>query len=177
MRVLVVGGAVTDSLLQAGIDFTVYDNLLYENQYLKPVDFIFGDVRDTAKLIKLLPNFTHVIWLAAIVGDGACQINPPLTVAVNQESVRWLSDNYDGRIIFLSTCSVYGQNDTWLDEDSELKPLSLYAQTKMEAEKYLTGKNALIFRLGTAYGLSDIYSRIRLDLAGKACFFGSCFLI
>lgn len=171
MKVLVVGGAgyiggaVTDCLMQAGIDFTVYDNLLYENQYLKPVDFIFGDVRDSEKLTRILPNYTHVIWLAAIVGDGACQINPPLTVAINQESVRWIAGKFSGRIIFLSTCSVYGQNDAWLDETSELNPLSLYAQTKMEAEKYLLDKDALIFRLGTAYGLSDIYSRIRLDLA------------
>lgn len=171
MRVLVVGGAgyiggaVTDSLLQVGVDFTVYDNLLYKNQYLKPVDFVFGDIRDTAKLSRLLPNFTHVIWLAAIVGDGACTVDPPLTVAVNQESVKWLSENYAGRIIFLSTCSVYGQNDEWLDENAVLKPLSLYAQTKMEAEKYLRGKDSIIFRLGTAYGVSDTYSRIRLDLA------------
>lgn len=160
-----IGGAVTDSLIQAGIDFTVYDNLLYEHQYLKPVDFVFGDVRDTNKLSQLLSNFTHVIWLAAIVGDGACTINPPLTVAVNQESVQWLAKNFSGRIVFLSTCSVYGQNDQWLDETSELKPLSLYAQTKLEAEKYLTSENALVFRLGTAYGLGDIYSRIRFDLA------------
>ena len=171
MKVLVVGGAgyiggaVTDCLIQSGVDFTVYDNLVYERQYLKPVDFIFGDVRDTAKLGKILPNFTHIIWLAAIVGDGACQVDPPTTVAVNQESVKWLADNFNGRIIFLSTCSVYGQADSWLDEASAVNPLSLYAQTKLEAEKYLTSKNALVFRLGTAYGLSDIHSRIRLDLA------------
>jgi len=171
MKVLVVGGAgyiggaVTDCLLQQGVDFTVYDNLLYERQYLKPVDFVLGDVRDTEKLGKILPNFTHVIWLAAIVGDGACQVDPPTTVAVNQESVKWLADDFSGRIVFLSTCSVYGQADDWLNESSPLNPLSLYAQTKLGAEKYLAGKNAIIFRLGTAYGLADIHARIRLDLA------------
>jgi len=86
-------------------------------------------------------------------------------VAVNQDAVKWLTDNFDGRIVFLSTCSVYGQSDEWLDENSEIKPLSLYAQTKLEAEKYLNNKNSILFRLGTAYGLSDVYSRIRLDLA------------
>ncbi len=171
MKVLVVGGAgyiggaVTDLLIQKGICFTVYDNLLYERQYLKPVDFVYGDIRDKKKLLQILSNFTHVIWLAAIVGDGACAIDPPTTVAVNQDAVKWLADNFDGRIVFLSTCSVYGQSDEWLDENSEIKPLSLYAQTKLEAEKYLSNKNSILFRLGTAYGLSDIYSRIRLDLA------------
>jgi len=45
MRVLVaggagyIGGAVTDELLKRRIKFTVYDRLLYEYQYLKPVPY------------------------------------------------------------------------------------------------------------------------------------------
>jgi len=169
-KVLVVGGAgyiggeVTNVLLQKKIAFAVYDRLLYESQYLKPVEFIFGDIRDTDKLAKILPNFSHIIWLAAIVGDAACQIKPGLTIAVNQDSVRWLADNYEGRIIFLSTCSVYGEHDKIAGENSSVKPLSLYAQTKIEAEKYLKNKNALILRLGTVFGISDVYSRLRMDL-------------
>lgn len=170
MKVLVVGGAgyiggaVTDALIKKGIPFTVYDNLLYEYQYLKPVDFVFGDVRDTEKLKKLLKDYSHVIWLVAVVGDAACQIKPELTTAVNQEAVKWLADNYDARIIFTSTCSVYGQHDSLLDENSPVNPLSLYAQTKLQAEKYLEKENCLILRLGTAFGVSDVYSRLRMDL-------------
>jgi len=159
-----IGGVVTDVLIKKGASFTVYDNLLYEHQYLKPVDFIYGDVRDTKKLKKLLPNYSHVIWLAAIVGDKAGEINPVLTIAVNQETVKWLVNNYNGRIIFTSTCSVYGQHDALLDENSSVNPLSLYAKTKLQAEKYLEKGNHLIFRLGTAFGVSDTYSRLRMDL-------------
>jgi len=159
-----IGGAVTDFLAKRNIPFTVYDNLLYEQHYLKPVDFVCGDIRDTEKLKKLLKDYTHVIWLAAIVGDAACQVRPELTVAINQESVRWLAENYDGRIIFASTCSVYGKNEGELDENSELNPLSLYAETKGESEKILANKNSLIFRLGTVFGVSDSYSRLRMDL-------------
>jgi len=170
MKILVVGGsgyiggAVTDALIKKSIPFTVYDNLLYEHQYLKPVDFVFGDIRDTEKLKKILKDYSHVIWLAAIVGDAACQIRPELTIAINQETIRWLADNYDGRIIFTSTCSVYGQHDSLLDENSSANPLSLYAQTKLQAEKYLKKENSLILRLGTAFGVSDIHSRLRMDL-------------
>lgn len=160
-----IGGAVTDILLKKGVDFTVYDSLLYEHQYLKPVDFIYGDVRDKEKLSGILPDYSHVIWLAAIVGDGACNVRPDLTVQVNQDSVEWLSQNYKGRIIFLSTCSVYGQNDNEVNEASETTPLSLYAKTKMQAEKFLENTNSLTLRLGTVFGLSDTYSRIRMDLA------------
>ncbi|MCL5006529.1 MAG: NAD(P)-dependent oxidoreductase [Patescibacteria group bacterium] len=162
-----IGGAVTDILLKRNIPFTVYDSLLYEHQYHKPVDFVYGDVRDTEKLEKILPNYSTVIWLAAIVGDGACQVRPDLTNAINRDAVEWLSKNYDGRIIFVSTCSVYGKNDAEVDEESAPNPLSLYAQTKLESEKILKDKNSFIIRLGTVYGLSDTYSRVRMDLAAN----------
>jgi nucleoside-diphosphate-sugar epimerase len=105
-----------------------------------------------------------VIWLAALVGDGACAINPDISKEINQDSVRWLSENYDGRIIFTSTCSVYGAQNGILSEESPTGPLSVYASTKLAAECYLKDKNALVFRLGTLFGISDLFARLRLDL-------------
>lgn len=170
MRCLVVGGsgylggAFTDLLLKTDHEFKVYDNILFEDSYLKSVPFVRGDIRDRELLKQHLQWADCVIWLAAIVGDGACAINPVLTTKINQESVKWLSDNFDGRIIFTSTCSVYGQHDRLLDEESPVNPLSVYASTKLKAESYLKDKNAIVFRLGTLFGLGDSYSRIRLDL-------------
>jgi nucleoside-diphosphate-sugar epimerase len=159
-----VGGAVTDHLQEQEHDVRVYDNLLYEESYRKPGDFVYGDVRDQGLLKQLLDWADVVIWLAAIVGDGACALNPELTVAINENSVRWLSENYDGRIIFTSSCSVYGANDSVLNEESEVRPLSLYAGTKVNAEGHLFNKNAIIFRLGTLFGVGDNFARIRMDL-------------
>jgi len=138
--------------------------LLYEESYRKPVDFVYGDVRDRERLRPLLEWADAVVWLAALVGDAACALNPDVSVAINQESVRWLAENFDGRIVFLSTCSVYGAQDGVLDESSPTNPLSVYAVTKLEAERYLADKNAIIFRLGTLFGVGDLFSRIRLDL-------------
>lgn len=180
MNVLVVGGAgyiggaVTDILLAKKIPFSVYDGLVYEHQYLKPVNFIYGDVRDYKKLKSVLPKFTHVIWLAALVGDGGCQVDEYMTKAVNIEPIKWLTKNFKGRILFSSTCSVYGMSDDMLDESSATNPLSLYARSKIEAESYLVKHpNTLIFRLGTAYGGSDHHSRVRLDLAVNFLSFGA----
>lgn len=160
-----IGGAVTDMLLAKKISFTAYDNLTYENHYLKPVEFIYGDVRDKDTLKKIAKDYSHIIWLAAIVGDGACAINPKLTKEINHDTIRWFANFYKGRIIFSSTCSVYGAKKDPVDESSKPYPLSEYAKTKLNAEQSLIGKNALIFRLGTAYGISDTYSRLRMDLA------------
>lgn len=159
-----IGGAVTDLLLETPFNVRVYDYLVYEEGFRKPVEFVFGDIRDTEHLQRNLEWADAVVWLAALVGDGACALNPELSVGLNQHSVEWLAQNFDGRIIFTSTCSVYGAQLGELTEDSSLNPLSVYAVTKLGAEQYLKDKNALIFRLGTLFGVGDLFSRIRLDL-------------
>lgn len=161
-----VGGYLVDLALDFGHEVRVYDKLLYEDAYLKKVDFRFGDILDMEALKPNLDWADAVIWLAAFVGDPACALNPELTMATNVTAVRQLVDNFSGRIIFPSTCSVYGAQDGLLDETSPLDPLSLYAESKIEAEKILLDapNDTLIFRLGTLFGLSDTYSRLRVDL-------------
>ena len=169
MKVLIVGGAgyvgggIVD-LLSKDNEVTVYDSLIYENSYRKNVNFIFGDIRDYKKINNILKEYDAVIWLAALVGDGACAINPALTHEINSDTVKNLVKNFKGKIVFLSTCSVYGAQEGVLDENSEVNPLSEYASSKLVAEKYLEDADAIIFRLGTLFGVGDQFSRIRLDL-------------
>lgn len=172
-KMLIVGGAgylggyMTDVFhAQSEYDVTVYDNLLYETRYLKSVKFVNGDIRDTEKLGKMLPDFDIVVWLAALVGDGACAINTALTEEINFESVKWMTDHFHGTIVFMSTCSVYGMNNELIDESASPNPLSAYAATKLNAERYVIANadDYLIFRLGTLYGLGDAFSRLRFDL-------------
>ena len=170
MKILITGGAgyvggyVTDLLKETNNEIIIYGNLLYENQFQKDVNFIYGDVRDYKKIQKYFDWADTVIWMAALVGDGACSINPVITNKVNFESVENLAKNFNGKIVFFSTCSVYGAQDDVLDENSKTNPLSVYASTKLSAEKILLSKNSLIFRLGTLFGVGDAFSRIRMDL-------------
>jgi nucleoside-diphosphate-sugar epimerase len=170
MKILIVGGAgyvggvVTDLLIKNKYNVTVYDSLLYEDQYMKECSFILGDVRDESKLTSLFNKFDTIVWIAALVGDGACNIDPKLTNEINFKSVEFLSKHFNGRIVFFSTCSVYGAQNQLLNENSSVNPLSLYASTKLKAENALKNKNAIIFRLGTLFGLSDKFARLRMDL-------------
>lgn len=171
-----VGGALTDRLKATDHKVRVYDSLIYEESYRKAVDFAYGDIRDWARLDPHLKWADVVIWLAALVGDGACAMDPRLTGEINRDSVGELSRRFGGRIIFTSTCSVYGAQEGLLHEESPLNPLSIYAQTKLEAEKFLLDRDAVVFRLGTLFGVGDSYSRIRLDLVVnvltvKACLY------
>ena len=132
-----LGGALTDELKHTANNVYVYDSLLFEDSYRKDINFIRGDIRDRELLKQWLDWADVVVWLAAIVGDGACAINPALSTEINQESVKWLADNFNGRIIFMSTCSVYGAKDGILTEESDVNPLSIYASTKLAI---VTGK-------------------------------------
>jgi nucleoside-diphosphate-sugar epimerase len=161
-----VGGSLTDAAIAEGHSVRVVDNLTYEDSYLKEVDFAFGDILDFRTIEKHLKWADTVVWLSALVGDPACAINPKLTRLTNVDSVRQLTQSFGGRIIFPSTCSVYGAQDGLLTEESQTGPLSLYAESKLEAEALLASSNAstLIFRLGTLFGMSDQFARLRVDL-------------
>jgi nucleoside-diphosphate-sugar epimerase len=161
-----IGGLTTDYLIRDGFDVTVYDNILYEERYLKPVNFIYGDIRDTDKIVQVSKEFNIVVLMAALVGDPACSVDPKLTEEINFTAIKniCLSLPKDKHVIFMSTCSVYGAQDGILNEDSSTNPLSSYASTKLESEKYVLERNGTIFRLGTVFGLGDTYSRVRMDL-------------
>jgi nucleoside-diphosphate-sugar epimerase len=66
----------------------------------------------------------------------------------------------------MSTCSVYGAQDGLLNESSATNPLSLYAETKLLSETILLNKKpeSLVLRLGTLFGISDEFARLRADL-------------
>lgn len=178
MKTLIVGGAgyigghMVDFFNRApntnkkSYKTSVLDHLIYEDRYLKQVEFFNEDIRNTKRLDKIVHNFHTVVFLAALVGDPACAVDKQLSYDINVTPVKWLADNYKGKIVFMSTCSVYGKNDDLIDETAEPNPLSVYAETKLEAEQYLHSARpeSLIFRLGTLYGLGDTHSRLRLDL-------------
>jgi nucleoside-diphosphate-sugar epimerase len=169
MKVLVLGGAgylgqqLVPTLLG---DVTVLDKILYNHEYMAPYNFVYGDVCDVALMKSILPKHDVVINLAAIVGDPACAAMQETAMNVNVNAVQTLNDYFGGRIIHMSSCSVYGagSTDVVFREESSLNPLSFYAETKIMSEQILKNrKDTLIFRLGTLHGFP--HGRIRMDLA------------
>src|SRR5690606_13618562 len=111
--------------------------------------------------------------LAAIVGDPACAREPEKAKAINLDASLQLIDAAKKagvkRFVFASTCSNYGKMkdpDGYVDENSELAPVSLYAETKVAVEKaLLEGANDDGFigtplRFATVFGVSP---RMRFD--------------
>ena len=136
-------------------------------------EFIKGDICNSEFISRILDGVTDVVHLAAIVGDPACAKQPELAKQINWEASKRLFDESIkaniNHFIFASTCSNYGkmEGDSFLNEDSPLNPVSLYAELKVKFEKYLLESpisdkfTPTALRFSTVYGLSP---RMRFDL-------------
>jgi nucleoside-diphosphate-sugar epimerase len=175
-KVLITGGAgylgsvLTEVLLGKGYQVTTLDNLIYKQTSIAPFSFnknfkfVLGDVTDNSTLRPLVESHDVIIPLAAIVGMPACKAQPELTVKVNYEQVKNITEwiTKEQKIIIPNTNSQYGSSTEIITEESPFKPLSLYAETKCNAEKaVLDSGNGIVLRLATVFGMSY---RMRMDL-------------
>lgn len=186
MKIMVTGGAgyigstLVPVLLSGGHRVCVLDNLAYGGQSLLGVwshpefEFVRADIRDNKTVRSALADMDAVVHLAAIVGDPACASNPELAQSVNLDASLTLLDESKrcgiARFVFASTCSNYGKMKDphqYVDETSELRPVSLYAETKVSVEHAVldptrtNGLCATSLRFATVFGVSP---RMRFDL-------------
>ena len=188
-QVLVTGGAgyvgsgLLRELLNEGYSVTCVDNLMFGGESLLDIwhnaNFTFHkcDINDWASFNTILTknSFDAVIHLAAIVGDPACKLHSDLAQKTNWESTKWLIDKCQEigvpKFVFASTCSNYGKMEdpeSYVDENSKLAPVSLYAELKVKFEEYMLNEmtksnnfSPTSLRFSTVYGLSP---RMRFDL-------------
>ena len=186
MQVLITGGAgylgsvLTSHLLRHGHHVRVLDCLRHGVSGLSAMrgdiglEVVRGDVRSSEAVEQVLTGVDAVVHLAAIVGDPACARKPLDAWGINYEAtkevVRAAARRGVRRFVFASTCSNYGKmaGDTpYVGENAPLRPLSLYAESKVAAEKELLGASedvpavSTVLRFATLYGLSP---RMRFDL-------------
>ena len=128
-----------------------------------------GDVRGFPE--ELLNGFDVVIYLAAISNDPMGKEFERVTFDVNQKNALLIAKLAKKagvqHFVYASSCSVYGSaDDKPRTENSELNPLTAYAQSKVFTEKgleLLASEDFIVtcLRFATACGFSP---RLRLDL-------------
>ncbi len=188
MKILITGGAgyvgstLAPLLLAAGHQVRVLDHLAHGGESLLGVwchpdfEFVRGDIRDrsTVRSGRVRSGMRWSI-LAAVVGDPACSRQPKLARATNLDaSLALIEESQQAgvrRFIFASTCSNYGKMkdaNQYVDEESELSPVSLYAETKVAVEMaLLQSGHAIMAGVRRRCGSSTVYGvspRMRFDL-------------
>jgi nucleoside-diphosphate-sugar epimerase len=174
-----VGAPLVEELLDSGRRVRVLDILLHGQEDVavdlerRGAEVIRGDVRDADARRAALDGVAEVVHLAAIVGDPACALDPGTAQAVNVDATSAVVQDARAagvkRFLFASTCSNYGRMadpETPIDEEGELRPISLYAEQKVEIERMLLaqdldGLEPTCLRFATVYGAAP---RMRFDL-------------
>ena len=178
-KILITGGAgyigsmLCTKLLEEGhsvtsVDLLKYDkgslNHLYHNKNFK---LICDDIRKVSLMKKLIKKHDIIIPLAALVGAPLCEKFKKDAISTNLGSIKTLCKyaTKKNRVIYLTTNSGYGigEKNKYCDENSPLKPISLYGKTKCDGEDLVRSKikNHVCFRLATVFGHSY---RMRSDL-------------
>jgi len=181
-KVLVIGGAgyvgsaLVERLLHAGMQVWVLDAMHFGEEALGKVighpnlTLIREDFRHVEALTRAMSCVGSVVHLGGLVGDPACALDPELTVDINITATKLVGEIAKAqgvkRLIFASSCSVYGACEEVVDETSHFNPQSLYARSKVASEVVLGALGDPNFavtclRFATIYGFSG---RTRFDL-------------
>jgi nucleoside-diphosphate-sugar epimerase len=178
VRIVVTGGAgyigsvLVPLLLDEGHEVTVIDNLMYGQTslldccHMPSLTVVKGDVRNHALVREHVVKADAVLPLACLTGAPICAQDPWGAQAINFDAVKAIADMLapGQMLIFPSTNSGYGVGEAGIqcDEETPLRPVSLYGRLKVDLEQQLLDRGRFVtFRFATLFGISP---RMRLDL-------------
>ena len=183
MKILLSGGAgyigshATLALLDQGHKVTVIDNLSTGNKSLIPksANFIECNIEDSLTITNLLKKekFDALMHFAGFIQVEESVNNPKKYFTNNTKNSKILfetcQNNNLKNIVFSSTAATYGNpiDEKPIKEDSLLKPLNPYGESKVLTEKYLQGNSQLKFIILRYFNVAGADPKMRSGLIDK----------
>lgn len=170
-----IGSVLAPLLLEQGHQVIGYDIGYYAECLLQPLQYDLPQITKDIRAISDadLLGVDAVIHLAGLSNDHLGELSPEFTEQINLGGTVRLAEAAKRvgvrRFIYASSQSMYGisNSDVELDEDdSDKRPVTVYAKTKWEAECKLMELQApeftvVCFRPSTVFGVSP---RLRCDI-------------
>lgn len=160
------------NVILVGLDMGYFANCLTNSEVLPECKVNLQHFSDLRSLPKdLLSDIDAIVHLAAISNDPMGNTFEEVTYDINYRATVELAKKAKEAgvktFVYASSCSIYGfAEDGPRDENSPLNPLTVYARSKVLAEKDLekiADERFVVtsLRFATACGMSE---RLRLDL-------------
>lgn len=168
-----IGVHLVELLKEAGHSITGCDLGLYADCGWEPHALPDYEIQKDIRSLhpKDMEGHDVICHLAAISNDPMGELSPEITYSINCNASVELAKaaKFAGvqRFLLAGSCSVYGKGEKPdLEETDPLSPLSAYAESKIEAEKGISGLadaefSPVFLRNATAYGHSPM---LRIDL-------------
>lgn len=182
MKILITGSngllgqKIVQQLLKRNIPFLATSNGKNRNFECPDKAYRSMNITNKNEVTQTIQTFspTHIIHTAAITNVDACELNPKECQLVNVDGARNVFEaakSVNAHFQLLSTDFVFdGEKGNYKEED-KVNPLSIYAQSKVDAENLLLNGNDTNFsivRTIIVYGTANNLSRSNLFLWTKS---------
>jgi len=184
-NILITGGAgyigshVAEILIKKKKNIFILDNLSTGSKKLinKKAKFYKVDILDIKKLKQIIINnkIDSIIHLAAVLSVGESEKKPKKYYKINVKGTKTILESLVKtrvkNIIFSSTCAVYKDGFTKVNENTQLKPTSMYGKTKLKGEKLIQSfckKNNLNYGILRFFNVAGASSSGKIGQINKA---------
>lgn len=172
-----LGQKIIYQLLSKPEEFEVHATGRGENRLVQKKGYTYhsadlsNDKEVNGLIQKVKPDV--VIHAAAMTNVDACELNPEECRKQNTDSVRYIvqslesiKNSHNPHFILLSTDFIFDGKHGPVDENEMPNPLSIYAQSKLDAEKFVQSSSLdwAIARTVLVYGITDNMSRSNIVL-------------
>lgn len=134
-----------------------YDSVITDNPYYK---FVNDDILNVEKYFSDQSHYETIIYMASPRLRDLTEQSRIDEELVRLDKILKIVNKYENdstQFIFLSSCSVYGITNDYVNESSQPIETSLYSKLKILAEKRVLQENERynVLRLATVYGYSE----------------------